>query len=113
MLSSVLLCSRICVYFVYDIKAPLAPVLMSYCARLMMRPGSLYGSDCNNTVLITLKIAVFAPMPRASVKIATTVNPGFFLSTRKANFTSCHKVCISRAPEPHHLDLLDRKPRAW
>jgi hypothetical protein len=31
---------------------------------------------------MTLKIAVFAPMPKASVKTATAVNPGAFARTR-------------------------------
>ncbi len=34
------------------------------------------------TALSKLKIAVFAPMPRASVAMATVVKPGFFASIR-------------------------------
>src|SRR2546425_1147383 len=52
------------------------------------RSGSRYGRGCNNTALTTLKIAVFAPMPSASVSTATAVKPGFFNSSRKANFKS-------------------------
>jgi hypothetical protein len=33
---------------------------------------------------MTLKMAVFAPMPSASAKIATMVTPGFFTSNRTA-----------------------------
>jgi hypothetical protein len=38
--------------------------------------------------LTTLKMAVFAPMPSASVSTATAVKPGFFNSWRKANLRS-------------------------
>jgi hypothetical protein len=34
------------------------------------------------TALTKLNIAVFAPMPRASVAMATAVNPGFLASIR-------------------------------
>jgi hypothetical protein len=33
-------------------------------------------------VLTTLKMALFAPMPRASAMTATAVKPGFFKSIR-------------------------------
>ena len=33
-------------------------------------------------MLTTLKIALFAPMPRASAMTATMVKPGFFTSIR-------------------------------
>src|SRR5882724_13439888 len=42
------------------------------------RFGSWYGSGRRSTALITLNIAVFAPMPRARVITAMTVNPGCF-----------------------------------
>jgi hypothetical protein len=42
---------------------------------------------------------VFAPIPSASVNIATAVKPGFFLSMRKPNFKSCHIVSITAPPE--------------
>src|SRR5271169_3366606 len=44
--------------------------------------------------LMTLKIAVFAPMPMASVSTATTANPGFFASMRQPYRMSCSKVSI-------------------
>src|SRR5437762_1143856 len=53
-----------------------------------IRSGSATGRGRNNTMLIRLKIAVFAPMPRASVRTATAVKPGFFSSWRKANLRS-------------------------
>src|SRR5436189_2739961 len=37
---------------------------------------------------MTLKIAVLAPMPSASVSTATAVKPGFFSNWRKANLRS-------------------------
>src|SRR5467141_3501962 len=46
--------------------------------------GSFTGNGRSNSSLIWLKIAVFAPMPRASVSTATAVKPGFFNSWRKA-----------------------------
>jgi hypothetical protein len=40
------------------------------------RSGSAIGNGRNNTVLTRLKIAVFAPMPNASVTTAIKVKPG-------------------------------------
>src|SRR5580658_5109995 len=39
-------------------------------------------------------MAVFAPIPSASVNMATTVNPGFFPRIRRANFKSCQRLFI-------------------
>src|SRR4051794_29561629 len=50
----------------------------------MMRSGSAYGNGLSTTVLITLKIAVFAPMPSVSVASAISVNVGCLRSERKA-----------------------------
>src|SRR5262249_47278856 len=50
--------------------------------------GFLYCGDFRSTALTTLKIAVLSPMPRASVRTATAVNPGDFRSCRRANFRS-------------------------
>src|SRR5947207_8502202 len=46
------------------------------------------GSGRRRMVLTKLKMAVFAPMPSASVSTATAVKPGFFSNWRKANFKS-------------------------
>src|SRR5262249_52625124 len=54
------------------------------------------GSAFKSTPLTTLKMAVFAPIPRASVKIATTENTGFLINWRKAKrrfFTSFVTEC--------------------
>jgi|SRR5436853_4367104 len=48
------------------------------------RDGSGYGSGVSNTVLTSEKIAVLAPMPTASVRTATRVNPGFVRHVRSA-----------------------------
>src|SRR4029077_3549997 len=47
-----------------------------------------YGSGRSNTAFTTLKIAVCAPIPRASTRTATNVNPGDLRSWRRANVTS-------------------------
>jgi hypothetical protein len=45
-------------------------------------------------LLTTLKIAVLAPIPSASVTIATAVKPGLRASTRVPYFNSPHKLLI-------------------
>jgi hypothetical protein len=45
-------------------------------------PGFENGSGRSITALTTLKIAVLAPTPRASVIAATSVNPGLLRSDR-------------------------------
>src|SRR5438034_2680088 len=52
------------------------------------RSGSGNESGRNKTALTTLKMAVFAPMPSASVSTATAVKPGFFSNWRMANLRS-------------------------
>ena len=44
--------------------------------RCMMRSASGYGSGRSSTPLMTLKIAVLAPMPRPSVRMKASENPG-------------------------------------
>jgi hypothetical protein len=48
------------------------------------REGSRSGSGFSSTPCTTLKIAVDAPMPSASVSTATAVNPGVRASMRHA-----------------------------
>src|SRR5882672_7214351 len=50
----------------------------------MIRSASGYGRGRNNTELTMLKIAVLAPMPSASVRIATAANAGFLVNWRRA-----------------------------
>jgi hypothetical protein len=52
------------------------------------REGSSYGSWFNSTALMTLKIAVLAPMPATRIRIATAVKVGWRLSDRHAYRTS-------------------------
>src|SRR5712671_3283444 len=48
------------------------------------RSGCAKGRGRRSTALTTLKIAVFAPMPRASVQIAARVKPGTLNNVRSA-----------------------------
>jgi hypothetical protein len=48
------------------------------------RSGSAYGNGLRSTPLTTLKMALFAPIPSASVSTATMVNPGLLTSRRIA-----------------------------
>ena len=52
------------------------------------------GMGFSNVELIQLKIVVFAPMPRASVRMAITAYPGDLAIIRRLYRTSCHKVVI-------------------
>src|SRR5205809_220742 len=58
--------------------------------------GFRTGSDRSMSVLITEKIAVFAPRQSASVSPATAVKPGFFSSWRNANLRSFIAQCLQR-----------------
>src|SRR5437764_6120665 len=62
----------------------------------MIRSASGYGSGRSKTALTMLKIAVFAPMPSASVRTATRVNPGALRSWRRANLRSLILFCAQR-----------------
>ena len=50
----------------------------------MMRSGSGYGSGWRSTASTTVKMAVLAPMPRASAAKAMDVKPMFRRIVRKA-----------------------------
>src|SRR5437763_12182713 len=66
------------------------------------------GSGRSNTESITLKIALFAPMPRARVKIAMMVKPGAFNSIRNAYLRSLNINFIPHAkPAPDRRLLRD------
>ena len=62
-----------------------------------MRLASTPGSGLSSTALIQLKIVVLAPMPSASVRIATAVKPGACRARRTANRTSCSTPANRRA----------------
>ncbi len=57
----------------------------------MIRFESGYGSGRSNTPYTTLKMAVVAPMPSASVTTMIAGTPGFLTSPRAANRKSCQK----------------------
>ncbi|MNC89518.1 hypothetical protein D3C83_54660 [compost metagenome] len=52
--------------------------------NITSRSGSGYGNGSRITVLRTEKIAVFAPIPRASAVTAANVNPGVLRRRRRA-----------------------------
>src|ERR1700722_1140065 len=67
-----------------------------------IRSASGNGNARNNTPLTTLKIAVVAPIPNASVNATIKLNRKFVLNCRTANPKSC------RITIPHNANL--RKP---
>src|ERR1700685_1831623 len=58
------------------------------------RPGSSTGSGRRNTALVSVKMAVLAPIPRPSDSRATAVNPGLRASVRAPYFRSCQRSII-------------------
>jgi hypothetical protein len=65
--------------------------------------GSSTGSGRRRNALTALNIALFAPMPRASVTTATAVNPGVFQSIRNPYRKSCQRVFIFK-PQSESLE---------
>src|SRR5690348_5621132 len=57
--------------------------------------GSWKGSGRRRTAFRTVKIAVLAPIPMASVSTAMNANPGLLTRLRIPKRTSCHKEFIS------------------
>ena len=53
-----------------------------------MRSASWYGRSRRTTARSTLKMAAFAPTPRASVNTATAVKPGLLMSERRPYWRS-------------------------
>src|SRR5436309_3939 len=64
----------------------------------MMRSLCGYGSGRSITASTTLKIAVVAPMPSASVRTTTVVKPGFLRTERAAYRRSCQIAVDHRSP---------------
>jgi hypothetical protein len=52
------------------------------------RSGCEKGSERNKTAFTMLKIAVFAPTPKAGESTATMIKPGLFQSSRRPYRTS-------------------------
>src|SRR6202171_1883496 len=65
------------------------------------------GKERSRTVSTTLKMAVLAPMPKARVKIATEVKPGFFRNMRRPKRTSCQKLYITKSRRSERRFSLD------
>src|SRR5712692_11559170 len=63
--------------------------VFEYTARSASGFGN--GSGLSKTPLTTEKSAVFAPMPRANVRIAMAAKPELLDNTRKPKRTSCQK----------------------
>src|SRR5437867_13052123 len=100
--SKLLLCSFQSVKTPPDTAVFPRPSPVSSSKTITTWPGCSYGSGLSKTPLITLKMAVLAPMPSASVSTATAVKPGFFSSWRKANLRSfitqrLHRIDLRRA----------------
>ena len=60
---------------------------------------SLTGRGCSKIALTTVKMVVFAPIPKAKDKIATALKPGLLLSTRAPCRRSCQKYSILHPTE--------------
>src|SRR5438105_8035891 len=67
------------------------------------RSGCLNGRLCRKRSLIRLKIAVFKPIPSASVRMAMNVNAGDCQSFRKAKRRSLMKTLLG-AQRLHRID---------
>src|SRR6266849_2356945 len=74
--------------------------------------GSLTGNSLSRTALTKLKIAVFAPIPSASVSTATAVNPGFLLSMRRPYRTSSTNSSTRRQPHVSRAPPFRALPRS-
>src|SRR5579872_2384553 len=64
------------------------------------RSGRPYGSGSSRTAWTRLKMAVFAPMPRAMVRMATAAKPGARVRRRNAYFMSA----TANPPAIRYLD---------
>ena len=63
------------------------------------RPGSRTGKDSRRRESNSVKIAVFAPMPSASVRTATAVNAGLCASIRSPKRMSFQKPSMANLRE--------------
>ena len=93
MSSRVVLLSRTCVKTGYETEMYLLPVPWIISTS---RSGSeIPGSGRSISPFTTLKIAVLAPMPSASVTIASALNPTWLRRVRAAKRMSCSSVSIT------------------
>ena len=63
----------------FQLSGPLPKV--SHTSTMRSAPGN--GSGFNSVLFITLKMVVLAPMPSASVSMATRAKPGFRARLRR------------------------------
>src|SRR3954468_6951249 len=75
--------------------------------------GSLTGIDFSIITSIIVKMALFAPIPRANENRAINVNAGLRRNIRTPYRRSCQNVSISYSSEAknrtsHRLDILER-----
>ena len=71
-----------------------------------------YGSGRSSTALTMLNIAVLAPMPSASVKIATKREPGLRRHSRSAKRMSCQQLVHHRSFSASPIPGAGRLPAA-
>ena len=71
------------------------PVLPARSAARRADPDRRTGSGRSSTPFTTVKTAVLAPIPSASVRMAMTAKPGCRRSMRSAYRTSCHNAPTS------------------
>jgi hypothetical protein len=74
-----------------------APLFVFVALNVTSLSGSGYGSGRSRTVSTTLNIATFAPIPSASVRMATMAKAGAFDSDRRAwrNSATTAVICTS------------------
>src|SRR5690349_12025324 len=82
------------------------------CHTATSRPASRYGSGRRSIALTTLKIAVFAPTPRATVRSTTAAKPGAARRRRSAYRTSgsmpnasARSAVVGRGLDPAVLEV--------
>ena len=69
-------------------------------------------SGFNRTAFTTLKITVFAPMPRASAKRIAAASPGCRRKERSEYRMSCHRVPISKSTGASGIEYIDKADSA-
>src|SRR5258708_32574279 len=77
-----------CLFFFFNDPATPEIYTLPLPDALPISCGFFTGKVRRQTASRSWKIAVFAPMPSASVTTATAVKPGFFSNCRKANLRS-------------------------
>src|SRR5436190_20853139 len=81
----------------------MAPMYLERCSTEIKRSGSGNGSGFSKMPFMTLKIAVVAPIPIASVSTVVNVKPGERPSRRRV-CRSCMPIHLLLAQRPHRVD---------